>query len=219
MDLSRTTIRSLAAGAALSLTLAVAGCGDAGEDETAPPVEQPGQDADAEDTTGEEDTGEAGEDHTDTGTNGEEDSGGSDGSNGAGADGPHTGLLAAIDLAQEETGGTAFEVDDADGGNWEIYIADGDDELEVHISGDGTEVLDVEREDSLDGEDRAGLDAATVTISEAIDIAAEHGTGDIDDINLDDEDGGVFAWEVTFTDDTEVYIDVSNGEVLRVETD
>lgn len=214
MNISRTTIRALAAGAALSLTLAVAGCGDAGEDETAPPVEQPGQDADAEDTTGDESDDEnAGGDETDTSTNGD------DGSDGADADGPHTGLLAAIDLAQEETAGTAFEVDDADGGNWEVHIADGDDELEVRISSDGTEVLDVEREDSLDGEDRAGLDAATLTISEAIDIAAEHGTGDIDEINLDDENGSTFAWEVNFTDDTEVYVDVSNGEVLRVETD
>lgn len=204
----RPITRALALGTAALLLLA--GCGDA-EDESlepvdtteAPPADDEPTDEPADDAEGTD------EDSTETAT--EESTGG--------AGGDHAGVLAAIDLAESETGGTAFEVDDADGDNWEIYVASESDEIEVLVSPDGTEVLENEREGSLDDEDRAGLDAATITISEAIEIAAEHGTGSIDDVKLDDEDGGIFAWEVTFTDDVEVYINVADGEILRVETD
>lgn len=133
-------------------------------------------------------------------------------------DDTHAGVLAAIESAQAATGGTAFEVDDADGGSWEIYIADGDDELEVLVTSDGSEIILIEREGGLDASDSDGLAAATITISEAIVIAADHGEGLIDDVNLDREGSG-FAWEVTFVNDVEVYIDVASGEIIRVEQD
>lgn len=219
MKTTRSTARAALIATAAALSLAVAGCAGDSEDTPLPSVEQPGQDADADDTEdaesdeGESDAPAESETTDDATEESTEDTG-----NGDATDGEHDGLFAAINLAESETGGTAFEVDDADGGNWEIHIADGDDELEVLVTADGTEVLDVDREGSLDSEDRDGLAAATLTISEAIEIAAEHGTGRIDDVDLDSE-GGAFAWEVTFSDDTEVYIDVATGEVLRVETD
>ncbi|MGC0251654.1 PepSY domain-containing protein [Pseudactinotalea sp. Z1748] len=208
MTARRPITRGLALGTAALLLLA--GCGDT-EDESLDPVDAteapPADDEPTDDAT---DEGEGTEEEpAETAT--EEST--------AGTGGDHSGVLAAIDLAESETGGTAFEVDDADGGNWEIYVASESDEIEVLVSPDGTEVLESEREGSLDDEDRAGLEAATITISEAIEIAAEHGTGSIDDVKLDDEDGGTFAWEVTFTDDVEVYINVADGEILRVEDD
>lgn len=214
MKTTRTSVRAAvtATATAAALALAVAGCADDQEDTPLPTVEQPGEDADAEDT--ETDAPAEGE----TTDEGAEESTQDESTDDGAEDGEHAGLLAAIDLAESETGGTAFEVDDARGGNWEIDIADGDEELEVLVTGDGTEVLDVDPDRSLDQEARDGLAAATVTISEAIEIAAEHGTGQIDDVDLESE-GDSFAWEVSFTDDTEVYIDVETGEVLRVDTD
>lgn len=130
------------------------------------------------------------------------------------------GALAAIALAEEETGGTAFEIDDTDGG-WEVEVALDARKIEVKTDLDGTEVREVEREGRLDDEDRAGLRAATITLTEAIEIAVAEAPGTFEDAELDDEGDG-FAWEITLADDgidREVYVDVDGGAVIRVEGD
>lgn len=193
--------------------LFLAGCG-AADDEAIDPVDTtsaPPADADTDEPA---ETDAPAEDET-TEDSADEDSAEEDPTDAAG---DHAGVLAAIELAETETGGTAFELDDAHGGNWKIEVALDGEELDVLVNSDGTEVLGVDPDGPLDHEDRAGLEAATITISEAIEIAAEHGTGMIDEVDLDDE-GDIFVWEVEFTDDTEVYINVDGGEVLRVETD
>lgn len=131
----------------------------------------------------------------------------------------YAGVLAAIPLAEASAGGVAFEVDDGDGGIWEVHVAVGDDEIEVDVDGTGTEVLSSEREGSLDRDDRAGLDAAQITLVEAIELAIGHygGTAPLDDVDLSEEGGGVFAWEVAFTDDVEIYVDVTDGRIIRVD--
>lgn len=216
-----TSPRLITRAAALSAAavLLLAGCGDAG-DTPIDPVDTT-QAPPADDDPGEDTTDAPAEDDSTDSTDGPTDDDTDDGSSdtdGSADAADHADVLSAIDLAENETGGTAFELDDADGGNWEIEVAVGDDELDVLVNSDGSEVLAVEPDGSLDGEDRAGLEAATITIAEAIEIAAEHGTGMIDEVDLSSE-GDTFVWEVEFTDDTEVYVNVDGGEVLRVETD
>lgn len=134
----------------------------------------------------------------------------------------YDGVLAAIDLAVAEHDAPAFEVDDGDGGIWEVHVAVGEDDLEVHVSADSTEILSSERESDLDSDDRAGLEAAGgFTLADAVRAAITEygGTAPIDDVSISDEDDGTYAWEVAFTDDVEVYLDIATGETLRVETD
>ncbi len=133
----------------------------------------------------------------------------------------YEGVLAAIDLAvAEHDGAPAFEVDDDDD-RWEVHVAVGDDDIEVHVSADGTEVLSSDRESDLDSDDRAGLEAAgDYTLADAVRAAiAEYGgTNPIDDVSISEENGS-YAWEVAFTDDVEVYLDIATGDVIRVEND
>ncbi|GGH43307.1 PepSY domain-containing protein [Microbacterium album] len=130
----------------------------------------------------------------------------------------YAGVLAAIPLAESSAGGPAFEVDDGDGGIWEVHVAVGGDDIEVHVDPTGQEVLRSDREADLDSDDAAGLEAASIDLTEAIRIAiAEYGgTAPLDDAGIDRDRGG-FAWEVAFQDDVEVYVDVTDGSVIRVE--
>lgn len=141
-----------------------------------------------------------------------------------GADAPGAailaGALAAIALAEKETGGTAFGIDEADGG-WEVEVALDARKVEVTTDLDGTEVREVERDGRLEGEDRAGLRAATVTLAEGLEVAVAEVPGVLDAADLDDEGDG-FAWEVTVGDgssEREVYVDVDGGGMLRVDED
>lgn len=227
MNFTTAPTRALALSTAAVLLLS--GCGDS-TDETVEPVDTtqapPADDGAAESTEDDNATDDNATDDDDaTEDDATEDDDASEDGDENGTDpgspdgtGPHAGLLAAIDLAEAELDAIAFEIDDEDDGNWEITVAAGDEEIEVLTSGDGTEVLSTENEGSLGSDDRAGLDAASVSISEAIETADGEHSGSIDDVELDDDDG-TFAWEVTFTDDVEVYVDVASGQVLKVETD
>lgn len=210
------TALALAAGAALVAT-AACGNGDATETETLDPpvpVTPEGEDVTPDD------------DGTGTATTDAPDDAATDDAPDSGAGGAvppeYEGVLAAIDLAvAEHEGAQAFELDDNDDG-WEVDVAVGDEEIEVRVSADGTQILSSERDGSVDSDDRAGLDAAGgFTLAEAVRAAITEygGTAPVDDASISDEDGGTFAWEVGFTDDVEVYLDIATGEVLRVETD
>ncbi|GAA1135120.1 PepSY domain-containing protein [Ornithinicoccus hortensis] len=130
-------------------------------------------------------------------------------------------LEAVIAVAEGEAGGTAYEIDDQDDdGSWEVDVAVGDRSIEVTVSADG-QVVETE-EDDLDEDDRDALAAATITIVDAAAAGLDEVDGTLDDIELDEEDG-TFAWEVTIDtaddDDVEVYVDVTTGEVIRVDRD
>lgn len=134
-----------------------------------------------------------------------------------------TAWRSAIATAEEHAGGTAYELDDQDdNGTWEIDVAVGDRSVEVTVSADGTSVVETEDDDDLDDDDRQALSVATITLEDAILTALAEVPGQLDDAELDD-DNGTFAWEITIDvdndDDVEVYIDVVTGEVLRVERD
>lgn len=133
----------------------------------------------------------------------------------------YAGVLAAIPLAEAHAGGFAFELDDGDGGIWEVHVAVGGDDIEVHVDASGSDVISSEREADLGSDDAAGLDAAGIGLAEAIEIAIVEygGTAPVDDAGISDEGGGAYAWEVAFADDVEVYLDITDGTVLRVETE
>ncbi|WP_188550990.1 PepSY domain-containing protein [Sediminivirga luteola] len=128
----------------------------------------------------------------------------------------YAGPLAAVAAAEEETGGTAFEID-SDDGAWEVHVAVGDDEIEVRVDSTGQEVLGTEREGGLDSDDREGLEAAQISLSEAVIIAINESgaSGPLDDVDLTREDGR-HAWDVNF-DDLEVYVDVTDGSIIKID--
>ncbi|HLS48650.1 MAG TPA: PepSY domain-containing protein [Actinomycetaceae bacterium] len=209
------TAMSVSAAAALALTLAACG----GDDAEQPP-QPPAGDIQSEDVPGATTEAPAAPspDATDASPSPEA-NGSTTGSSGDDAAGPNAGVFAAIELAESEAGGTAFEInreDDEEEG-WEVSVAVGDDEVDVHLDPAGTEVLRTDRDDDLDDDERDALAAATITMADAIRIAFDEVDGALDDVDLDDENG-TFAWEVNFEGDTEVYVAVT-GEVLRVDRD
>lgn len=129
--------------------------------------------------------------------------------------------MTAIATAETEAGGIAYEIDDQDDdGTWEVDVAVDDRSVEVTVSADGSTVEGTE-EDDLDADDRAALDAASITLQEAIETAIGEVGGVLDDAELDEENGE-YAWEVTVDgadsgdDDVEVRVAVT-GEVLSTD--
>ena len=127
--------------------------------------------------------------------------------------------LAAIATAEAETGGVAYEIDDQDDdGAWEVDVRVGETSVEVTLGADGTTVLGTE-DDDLDDEDRAGLDAAEITLTEAIELALADTPGVLDDAELDGDDNQ-HAWEITLDvaqdDDLDLLVSVT-GEIIHVE--
>ncbi len=127
----------------------------------------------------------------------------------------------AIDTAESEAGGSAYELDDQDDdGTWQVDVAVDDRSVEVTVSADGTQVVGTE-DDDLDDDDRQALAAATITLADAITTALAEVPGTLDDAEIDADDGTV-AWQVTVDvtpDVADVYVDVATGAVLRVERD
>lgn len=130
--------------------------------------------------------------------------------------------LAAIDLAEAETGGVAFELDDEDDDSaWKVDVAVGGDEIEVTVDWVGTQITATRPDGSVDSDDRRKLDHATVTIQEAIRIAAAEATGNVTDVDLSTE-GGVIVWDIEFDDgpaDWEIHVDAQSGEIVKAERD
>lgn len=139
--------------------------------------------------------------------------------NGGAQSGTATGyeaVLAAVALAEAEAGGTAFELDDADGGTWEVHVAAGGDELEVHVSSDGMSVLSVERDSRLDSDEADALARAQVSLSAAIEIAVTEygGSAPVEQVDLSDERSDNPIWDVEFDDDFEVHVSIVDGAIL-----
>lgn len=128
--------------------------------------------------------------------------------------------LEAVSVAEAEAGGTAYGLDDEDGdGGWEVDVAVDDRSVEVTVGADGA-VLETEDED-LDAEDRAALDAAVVSVAEAVETALAEVGGQLDDVELDDEDD-TWVWEVSLDDtdngdEVDVKISTTTGEVVSSE--
>ncbi|GMA33010.1 PepSY domain-containing protein [Litorihabitans aurantiacus] len=127
--------------------------------------------------------------------------------------------LAAIAVAESETGGVAFAIDDSDDdGGWEVTVRTGDTAVEVRVGSDGTVVRT--EPDDLDDDDRTAIDAVGITLAQAIETAVAETGGVLDDADLSDDDDQRHV-EVTVDTadrtDVEVHLDPASGEVLRVE--
>lgn len=127
--------------------------------------------------------------------------------------------IAAIERAEQETGGVAFEIDNEDQDRaWEIDIADGTRHITVIVSGDGEMIVSTSDDaEEVDAADRAALDAATTTLAQALEAAADEiGEGNaFDGASLEDDEGDSQAWKVTFEDATEVFVSITDGSILR----
>lgn len=173
----------------------------------------------AEASSGADDTSAAEEsDDVETPSDDDQSAAGSDDAAGTGdADDVTAAGLAAIATAEDEAGGEAMEIDDSDDdGTWEIEVRAGDRVVEVDVSADGAEVLGTQ-EDDLDDDDAAALDAAQVSLAEAVEAAIADAGGMLDDASLEDEDGTP-RFEVSLDgseagDDVEVLVDAGTGEV------
>lgn len=226
-DVTNKTRLSLTTALALTLTLGLGACSDDEPELEAPSVSAPDQTED--DQADDEQTDDAAADDTDDETTDDAAAGTDDdaddqaGATGDAGAGDLTAIaLTAIGTAEAEAGGTAYEIDDQDeDGTWEVEVRVEDRSIEVTVSADGTQVVGTE-EDDLDDEDRAALDAATITLSDAIELAVNEVGGVLDDAELEGEDDGEpHHWEVTVDtddqDDIEVRISV-DGEVIGTDS-
>lgn len=223
---------------ALALAVGVAGCG--GDEDTEPlgdvptigsgaePTDQSTgdtDDTDAADDTGAptDDTGSATGDDDDTATDDVDDS---TATGGAGkpdspateTDGQTAQAIAAINLAEQEVGGVAYELDDEDDqSGWKVDVnVDGRD-YEVLVNWEGTEVIRSSADGTVDSDDIGKLQVVTLTIQEGIEAAFGEVPGHVVAVDLETENG-VVVWEVEFDDnDRDVYVNAQDGSIVKID--
>lgn len=128
-------------------------------------------------------------------------------------------VLAAIDAAVAQSGGTAYEIEESDDdGIWEIEVAKDVHSvmLEVKPNRDVTE----HEESGLHPETREGLDRATIDLGQAVEAAMSEVDGTFDEADLTEIDGQHY-WKVTIDtaatekedDDHQALVDVTDGTV------
>ncbi|MGO1193457.1 MAG: PepSY domain-containing protein [Nesterenkonia sp.] len=135
----------------------------------------------------------------------------------AGSGGDHP-VYQAVEAALAEYDGgviTQFEDNTDDDGYVEVYVYDGETEQELEVDSESFEIINTE-EDDIDGDDREEAEAVEIEISEAIQTAESEGGAEPTDGELDTEDGTV-VWQIELDNDTEVYVDVTNGDVVTVD--
>lgn len=128
----------------------------------------------------------------------------------------------AVKAAQEVNGGKAFDLDREDSDQiWEIHVLEGDEDVEYHVSADGT-VKEHERE-SIDADEKAYITDA-MDITKAIEMAAGNvSDGYLDEVDLDEDDGKVY-YEISFDDADgkdlkDIALDYKTGDILEVENE
>lgn len=143
----------------------------------------------------------------------------SDGQPSPSEDGGLSTVLAAIDAAVAETGGTAYEIEENDDdGIWEIDVAKGVRSVEVEVkpNRDVTE----RGETDLHAEAREGLNHAKIDLGPAVETAMSEVDGTFAEADLVEIDGQHY-WKVTVDpaaageadDDREVLVEVTDGTV------
>ncbi|GAA4284504.1 hypothetical protein GCM10022261_20350 [Brevibacterium daeguense] len=122
---------------------------------------------------------------------------------------------AAIALAEGENNGIAVEIDRSDDDQqWEVEVVEGDREVEYDISADGSEIVGNRDEDDSDDDDRSAAEAAEVSLSEAVEKAAEAHPGTLESAELDDEDDRLgYEVEIHSDGEKELWVDAKSGEV------
>lgn len=124
----------------------------------------------------------------------------------------------AIQLAETESGGVAYKIDDEDNDDaWEVdvLLPDGTG-MEVTVDHEGTEVLGTEADDDPDV-----TELPSTTLLDAISAAIAHTPGTLDDAELDEEDGRL-VWKVELDatangDDFEIHLDPATFQVLKTD--
>ncbi|MEL7977645.1 PepSY domain-containing protein [Isoptericola sp. F-RaC21] len=206
--MSNRTARRLAVPTALALTLGLTltACADDAGDGAAP--------------TGEATTSASDDGATSPATDDTTDDGASPSASAAPEHRTAAGLL-AIATAEKKAGGTAFAIDDPDRDTtWEVDVATGKISVEVEVSADGTEVVGT-RDDDLDADDRRALADARFSISQAIERTVAKTGGDLDDAELDEDDGR-YHWSVTVLVDgveTDYRVGTQDGKVTEEPAD
>lgn len=126
--------------------------------------------------------------------------------------------LNAIDTAEGEVGGQAVSIDFDDGG-WDVTVVQDGQETEVKLGADGGTVREQDDSESVDSDDQQELDAAEITLGDALTRATDAHPGNIDDAELNTDRGTVvYDVELYVGPDNSgftVYIDAANGEVVR----
>ncbi|SJM55171.1 PepSY domain-containing protein [Gulosibacter sp. 10] len=137
---------------------------------------------------------------------------------GAGSGGDSAEYATAIAAAEEAVGadGVAFSLDrdDDDDALFNIDVAQGTTVYEIDVTASGEARIDEAEEDDLDGDDQRELEAAQLTILEAIDAALAHQPGVLEEVDLDTENG-VVVWNVDYEDRglDDLNVDAATGEV------
>lgn len=125
--------------------------------------------------------------------------------------------LQAIATAEAHGDGVAYSIDFDDDNTWEVEVAAGNRTIEVEVDVAGTEVLNT-GDDDLD-DDRRGLDDAQISITEAIERVIAGTGGVLDDADLDDDDHWSVTVDLPDRDDVDYRVDTGNGEVTEEEDD
>lgn len=169
-------------------------------------------------TEDQEETAETGQDESpaqDGGEPGAEDSAAED-SAAEGADRLEEPLYDAVGAVLEEYPDGVITELDTDDSYYEIFVYDGETEWELEVDRESFEIIDTE-DDGIDDDDREKAEAVEIDIIEALTTAAEEGGAEVEQAELDTEDGAV-VWEIELTNGSEVHVDVSSGEVVKVDS-
>ncbi len=123
-------------------------------------------------------------------------------------------LESALDA---KPGSYAVEVDEEDGRSWEVTLVVDGQGVELTVDAATGEVTG-ERSTDPDAEQQ---EAPSVTAADAIDAALDEKPGTLHSLELD-RDNGTVVWEATVIDGTqewEIVIDSSSGDILRADLD
>lgn len=130
--------------------------------------------------------------------------------------------VAAVELAADEVGGTAFELDEEGRQGWDVSVVDGEQVTEVRVDREATEVTKTTPDGRIDADDQQLVAAATVSLADALATAADETVGRVSSAELDGTAGSSPTWVIEFDNgdqDTTVSVDATTGEVGAVTVD
>lgn len=130
--------------------------------------------------------------------------------------------VSAIKLAEQEVGGTAFEVEQNGQNGWEVDVVKDTRVTEVHVNLDGDRVEGTKDEGTMDADDSTRLESASITIVQALTATTKENTGTVDSIDLDRHHVTTLSWNVELTNGSsnlEIAVDAATGKVLSVDPD
>ncbi|MET1154496.1 PepSY domain-containing protein [Arthrobacter sp.] len=113
-------------------------------------------------------------------------------------------------------GSSAIELDYSERHqSWEVDLFDVDTEHEVQVSPDGSEVLEQRESGGVEPEVAGELEQAKISMADALAIAIEAASGNVEEVSLEDEDGRP-VWEVEIDhgdgSSTDVRINAMTGD-------